>query len=225
MALAGNFPAPAGNAQGPCPVPALPREALTRLPHLHREARRNFGEARLLARSPAAAMLLMTAGALVLLICGLPGEGVTIKAGFAWSALLLTGIAAMTRNYIRGFARALDRVPLPAAAADLRAILLYTGLAWGAGAYLVMPVTAFAAAALAFAVLPPLALVLLLRDEGAAAAFTVPVALLGAGAALMQAGQAGLAAAIVTADLAVTFLPHLLRRGTHLRGPRLPAGR
>lgn len=218
MALAAH-PATAGNAGHGASVPGLPREALARLPLLHREARRNFGDARLLARSPAAAMLLMLMGAATLVTCAAMGDGLAIKPGFAWAVLVLTGIAAMTRNYVRGFARALDRVPLRAAAADLRAILLYTGLAWGMGAYLVMPVVPLAAAALPFAVLPPLLLVLLLRDEGAAVAFTVPTAMLAAGAALMQAGPPGLglSATILAVDMTVVFLPYVLHR--RARGP------
>jgi hypothetical protein len=193
---------------------AFPHEALLRLPQLHREVSRNFSEARLLARAPAAALLLMLAGAATLL-CAARDESLTIQAGFAWSVLVWAGIALMTRTYIRGFARAADPVPLSVAAADLRAILLYTGLAWGAGAYLVLPAAVPALAALAFALLPPLGLTLLLRDERAATAFALPVALL-AGAALTEAGRAGLAAAIGPAVLIAGFLPCLLRRSPAL---------
>ena len=84
---------------------AFPHEALLRLPQLHREVSRNFSEARLLARAPAAALLLMLAGAATLL-CAARDESLTIQAGFAWSVLVWAGIALMTRTYIRGFARA-----------------------------------------------------------------------------------------------------------------------
>jgi hypothetical protein len=198
---------------------ALPRDALLRLPQLHREFSRNFSEARLLARAPAAALLLMLAGAATLLCVSWSG-GLTIQSGFAWSVLVLGGIALMTRTYIRGLARAADPVPLSTAAADLRAILLCTGLAWGAGAYLILPAAVPALAALAFALLPPLSLALLLRDERAATAFALPVALL-AGAALVEAGRAGLAAVIGPAVLIAGFLPCLLRRSTPVwPGPR-----
>jgi hypothetical protein len=206
-------------AEKPPPaMPALPQDvphdALLRLPRLHREVSRNFSEARLLARAPAAALLLMLAGAATLL-CAARTEGLSIQSGFAWSVLVWAGIALMTRTYIRGFARAADPVPLGVAAADLRAILLYTGLAWGTGAYLVLPAALPALAALAFALLPPLGLALLLRDERGATAFALPVALL-AGAALTEAGRAGLAAVIGPAVLIAGFLPCLLRRSPAL---------
>src|ERR1700712_2353140 len=107
------------NASTPAFDPAslrsdVPYEALARLPHLQNEAGRNLATAAFLARSPQASVLLMGLGAATLL-----AGGGTLKADFAWAALVLIGIVAMTRNYIRGFARYLRRVPLAEAASDL----------------------------------------------------------------------------------------------------------
>ena len=64
----------------------------------------------------------------------------------------------MTRNYIRGFARSLRR---DAAAGSRRgpahASSSIPALAWGAGAFLVMPRPARAGAGLRFAAVPALA--------------------------------------------------------------------
>ena len=138
----------------------IPYQALSRLPALHGEASRNMHLSQFLARSPQACIALMLAGAVALV-----WAGGTLKADFAWAMLVLIGIVAMTRNYIRGFARSLRRVPLQEAASDLRVLLLYTGAAWGAGAFLVMP--ALPALTFAFAAGPSLACALILQDEKA----------------------------------------------------------
>ena len=104
----------------------IPHEALARLPLLHGEAGRNLHLSQLLARSPQLCVALMLAGALTLL-----WTGGNLKADFTWVMLVLVGVVGMTRNYIRGFARSLRRVPLQEAASDLRLLLLYTGAAWG----------------------------------------------------------------------------------------------
>ena len=101
---------------------------------------------------------------MALVWAGLGGGG-TLKANFAWAALLLLGVIAMTRNFIRGYARSLRRVPLEEAAADLHALLLYMGVVWGAGAFLVMPGLPAPALVFSFAAAPSLVLTLMLRDR------------------------------------------------------------
>src|ERR1700743_513606 len=144
----------------PAPARDIPYVALAQLPVLHGQARQNMRQAAFLARSPQASVALMLAGAATLII----GGGTTLKADFAWAALVLLGIVAMTHNYIRGFARSLRRVPLEAASSDLRTLLLFTGAAWGARAFLVMPALPSPALAIAFAVAPSLALDRTLQD-------------------------------------------------------------
>jgi hypothetical protein len=186
----------------------VPYAAIARLPQLHGEAGRNLATAAFLARSPQASVLLMVLGAAALLT-----GGGTLKADFAWAALVLIGIVAMTRNYIRGFARSLRRVPLAEAASDLRALLLYTGAAWGIGAFLVMPDLPAPALAFGFAVLPSLGLALILKDASATLAFTAPVTIAGAGAAVLGAWPLAfwVAAAIIMAG-AVILLVSFARR-------------
>jgi hypothetical protein len=125
----------------------------------------------------------MLAGAAALISAG----GGSLKADFVWVMLVLIGIVAMTRNYIRGFARSLRRVPLQEAASDLRVLLLYTGAAWGAGAFLVMPSLPAPTLAFAFVAAPSLACTLALPDEIGVVAFIVPAAMATATAAMLGA--------------------------------------
>jgi hypothetical protein len=190
----------------------LPHDALGRLPVLHREAGRNLSRSQFLARSPLACVTLMPAGGLALLWAGASGGG-TLRCDFAWAALVLVGIIAMTRNFIRGYARSLCRVPLEEAASDLRALLLYTGAAWGAGAFLVMPDLPAPALVFSFAVAPSLALTIVLRDAKGSAAFVAPASLVTASAALTGEGPLALwvATAIIAAGAVLIVLPMLRR--------------
>ncbi len=169
------------------PGAAVPHQALAQLPRLHGEASRNLGLTQFLSRSPQACVTLMLAGTAMLML-----GGGTLKAEFAWAVLVLIGIVAMTRNFIRGFARSLRRVPLEEAASDLRVLLLYTGAAWGSGAFLVMPSLPAPLLAFAFAVGPALMLGFILKDRHGVMAFTIPAAFITASAALLGAWPLGI---------------------------------
>jgi hypothetical protein len=170
---------PAGQARADDPSPS--QAPLERLSRLHDEARRTFQTTRLLERAPQAALILMASAAAVL-----AADWGSLRADFAWSLLLLVGIVGMIRAYIRGFARSLRRVPLEEAAADLRALLLFCGLVWGSGVFLVLPPAPSTLLAAAFALTPALALALALKDRKAALFFTAPAAAFAAGAAQAQ---------------------------------------
>jgi hypothetical protein len=194
--------------------------ALDRLSLLHQEAGRNLVLSRFLARSPAACVILMLTGGLMLSWADLSGGG-ALKADFAWAALVLLGVIAMTRNFIRGYARSLRRVPLEEAASDLRALLLYSGMVWGAGAFLVMPALPAPALVFSFAVAPSLLLALVLRETRGTLAFVAPASLIVAGAALFSAWplDVWVAAAIIAAGTLPIATP-MLRRA--MRRPVLP---
>ena len=184
---------------------SIPHDALARLPGLTRELSHDLSLQRFLARSPAACVVLMLAGAAALVLAG-----PSLKAGFGWSLLLLTGITAMVRNFIRGAARSLRRVPLQEAAHDLRALLLYSGLAWASGAYVLMPDLPSPALAISFAVTPALALALILKDDKGAIAFAAPATFGVAAAAIVGAWPLSpwVAIAICAAGLGIILLPH-----------------
>lgn len=179
-------------------------EALERLRALHGEAGRDFHQARFLARAPDGCVVLMLTGATALLWASAAG-GATLKAGFAWSALVLFGIVAIIRLHIRGFARSLRRTPLAEAASDLRRLLLYAGTVWGGGAFLIMPDLPAPALVFLFAAAPSLGLALSLRDAIGYAAFAAPASLLTAGAGILGAWP--LNPWVAGAILAVASLP------------------
>jgi hypothetical protein len=177
------------NSRAASPDPAHPPRSLdgtllARLHALHGEAGRDLALAQFVARVPAACVVLMLTGTLSLTWAAAAG-GAGLRGGFAWAALVLLGIIAMIRLHIRGFARSLRRTPLAKAGADLRLLLLYTGGAWGGGAFLIMPDQPAPALVFFFAALPSLGLALTLRDGRGFAAFAAPASVLIAGATLL----------------------------------------
>jgi hypothetical protein len=202
-------PAPAAERiTVPVPQASVPHGALARLPQLQAESQRALARARLLARAVPAAGLLLAMGAPAALMGGAP-----LATAFVWSAMVLAGIAAIVHNHLRG------QVSLAGSTADLTALLLYMGFAWGTGAFLALaPGLAFWPLVLTvFAALPSLAMALLLRDARAAA-FIVPVALLALAAALARDNYAA-AALLLLLEGAILLL--VLRRHP---GMALPAG-
>jgi hypothetical protein len=191
----------------------IPLDSLARLPVLHAEAERNARLGGFIEHSVPAAGLLMLAG-LAILLAG----GGTLQSDFAWSALVLAGIAAILVNYIRGPARAPRRTKLEISAADLRAILLYTGTAWGAGAFLSLPAYPGVPLIFAFAMGPAL-LIFLLKDQAGFAAFMAPIVILTAAASSLLHWPAGqlLAAVILSAGTAIIILPWLHSERARLR--------
>jgi hypothetical protein len=187
----------------------IPRQALDRLHVLHGEAGRDLQAWQFLARSPGACIALMLAGALVLIWTA--QGGASLEADFTWAILVLMSIVAITHTYIGGFARSPRRIPLKQAASRLRMLLLYAGLAWGAGALLVMPDLPGPVLVFVFATVPGLACALILRDEEGAIAFVAPASLATAGAAVLGGWPAGpwLAGAILAAGAATITLSML----------------
>src|SRR3954463_11208351 len=154
-----------------------PYPALARLAALRKEAWADLQLSQLLDRSPQASLALMLLGALILLEAFLEG-GAPLSGAFVWSLWLLTGIAAMTVVYIRNFARHPALRPLESAAGELNKFLLYTGLAWGLGTFLIMPDQPSLGLVLGFGILPGWAVTVILRNESAAFVFNVPAVLL-----------------------------------------------
>ncbi len=168
-------PAPRG-------LPASARSALARLPEIHAEAGETAGFARFLRSAVPASASLILCGALALVLAGAAG----LQQEFAWSLLVLAGVGAMLRSYIKSIAQAFDRAPLRESAKDLRAVLFYAGFAWGAGAFLLLGGNPVPITGLCFAVLPSLLVTALLRDRAASLAFVAPMTLLTAAAILVQ---------------------------------------
>jgi hypothetical protein len=111
---------------------------------------------------------------------------------------------------------------LPDAARELRAVLLYMGTAWGAGAFLALPAALPTVPLILFAAVPALSLALLFADAGGLAGFMGPATLLTIAAALIRPlPHAGIDAALL---LVVQWglISGILIRGRR-RAP-LPAG-
>jgi hypothetical protein len=172
------------NDSRPLDVPAAPvfsHTALARLSEIHAESSESVGLARFLHSA-------VTAGALLTLLAGLAltfAGGAGLRWEFIWSLLVLFGVAALLRSYVKSTAQAFDRVPLRDAAKDLRTVFFYTGFAWGSGAFLLLGNDPVPIAGLCFAVLPSVLLLPLLRDRIAGLSFLAPVTLLSAAAIVL----------------------------------------
>ena len=157
------------DAPAPSARPSLPLAALERLSRLHAENAQTTRQMAFLkaAVNAAGALILLAIAALVF------AADASLPACFAWSLLVLASVGALLDSYIRSTA-AFERVPAAKAARKLRRILLFAGLAWGAGAFLILPSGATPITVVLFAVLPSLSLCLLLSDLEGMAAFMVP---------------------------------------------------
>lgn len=160
---------------------AIPHAALALLPALHREAGRDLDLWRFLTASPQFCVALMLEGAVALGV----GDG-ALDAGFVWTSAIMVGVAAVASNHIRGVARSPRQIPPADAARELRLLLLYLGIVWGFGAFLILPqqpVLIFL-----FAALPSLIAALILKDAKGTIAFGTPAVLLTASALFWSRG-------------------------------------
>ncbi len=181
------FPAPARPLAAPASQPhGASRDALGRLSQIHAETFEAAQAARFLRSAVNAGALLLVCGGLALALAG----GAGIQTEFAWTLAVLAGVGAMLRAYIKSSAQGFDRTPLREAAKDLRAVLAYTGVAWGAGAFLLLGANPIPFAGLCFAILPTLGLAMVLKDRTATLSFLAPVTALSAAAILLDSWSA-----------------------------------
>jgi hypothetical protein len=198
------------------PLPVLPVAALDQLARLHVETSEASRLVKFLRSAVHAASLFMLMGTCVLFL----GGGPTIGHNFSWAALVLSGVAALLYSYIRTNAAGFGRAPISQAARNLRVILFYMGVAWGAGAFLAVPPDLPALQAILFAVVPAILMAMLLNDVGGLAAFQSPAGLLTIAAAFARSWpHAGLDALLILTLQWGLFALIALRR----RSP-LPAG-
>jgi hypothetical protein len=140
-----------------------------------------------------------------------------------WLVFVGAVAMAMLLAYRHAMKRPFERAALKDYAKDLSAILLFAGFAWGAGAFLALPASTPAVAAISFALLPAGIIAYLLRDRDALALFLAPVAALTAAACLLKPFAGGwMAAGLVIATAAVLIgAAHLYERLTGI--PSKPA--
>ena len=201
----------ADNAPAPLPAPliaSVPGAALRRLPELHDESRLALRRAGLMTRAVPAAGSLLALGTLAAMF-----GGGALAPTFAWSLLVFLGVAAVLASHLRAASVFRD---LPGSAADMRAILLYLGVAWGAGAFLALapePVLL-----VLFALAPSLVLAQMLADLPGILAFTAPATLLTFAALGLRTGNMNAAALLMLFQAIGGFW--LLRNRTNGLEPR-----
>ena len=109
--------------RAPAAARAIPHAALARLPLLRDQAIQDLGLLQFLARAPQACLILLAAGAGVLVWTRLSANSAPLEREFIWASSVLIGIAAMTGLHIRSYARGGAQMPLPGAVAQLRRLL------------------------------------------------------------------------------------------------------
>ncbi|MGA7711896.1 MAG: hypothetical protein WCA81_08350 [Rhizomicrobium sp.] len=176
--------------------------AIVKLALLHAEAEETARLANLLGRSPHAAIALPV---LALLTLGF-ADGISLARASVWFAFVALGSLAIMRCYAHAIGQPFQRPALKAFAKEMSPILLYTGFAWGAGAFLALPAGTNMFAAILFVAGPVIAIVALLRERDAAYLFLAPCALLACFASVLTpfAGGALTAGLILVASSALT---------------------
>lgn len=181
------------------------RNPIAVLASLHQEAEETSRLANLLGRSIHVAVALPVLAAATLAF----GNNGAAEAG-AWICFLLAASIAIALAYRRTIARPFERTALQSFSQDLSAILVFAGTAWGAGAFLALPVSAGIAVVTAFAVAAAVAIAVLLRERTTAFLFLAPAAMLCAFAAVLRPlpGGALTAALVLIASGAVAAIAH-----------------
>jgi hypothetical protein len=192
--------------------------SLAKLAALHIEAEETAHLANLLGRSAGIAVAIAGGAASAALLL----SSISNTATLVWLFLSLAGVAALLVAYARTIRAPFERAALLSFREDLKAVLLYAGFAWGAGAWLILPYEIGAAAAVAFAALPVGAIATLSRDRDCAFLFGVPVtALVSFASVLRPFSDAGLDAGLIliacgAVGVAVLGAPSLRRGVTSL---------
>lgn len=161
----------------------LPLDALDRLVQLHQETCRTNRLARFLGSAVHAAFLFMLMAAATVMLT----KGHAIGRNFSWALLILIGVAGLLFCNIRTHAALSAQAPFLRAAKTLRLVFLYMGLAWGTGAFLVLPADAQILPVLFFVAFPSVALAFLVPDAAGFSVFLVPNGLMVIATALIRA--------------------------------------
>lgn len=194
------------------------RGAVARLSAIHAEAVEVTQLAGLLGRSVQLTIVIaLLTGAAVAF------EDATESLSIAWCAAMLLGTTAFVLIFSRAVDRPFDRDALRKFAGELDATLVLTGLAWGAGGFLILPGDANLYFLALFAATPGLAAASLLRDFKPTMLFLAPSAVLTAFACLLRAENVIASAFVLTTCGLLASISYLtLRRRSKFRDPALP---
>lgn len=197
-----------------------PANAVAKLAILHAEAEETSRLANLLGRSLHAAIALPLAAMVPIILSSDAGAAPRV----AWAVLVVVASLAIAKTYASAIGRPFERAALHSFANDLTAVLLYSGIAWGAGAFLVLSQSVPVGAALVFATAPALGLGLLLRDRRAILLFLAPAAALTAFACVLRpfsAGTMNAALVLIASAIVASALIIIDRRETTNRAQGL----
>ena len=176
-------------------VPADQGDPVARLSAVHAEAEETALLANLLGRTMYAGVTLAAASALALSLAHPP-----LAREVSWGLLMLIGSGALIWSYVKTIRSPFEHRALRTFGSDLSALLFYSGFAWGAGAFLILPNDASPVTALLFSACMAVVFASILRSHEPVIIFVVPVALLTALAAFLRPFPL----ADLTASLAVT---------------------
>ncbi len=154
---------------------------VARLAALHAEAQETAKLANLLGRSIHAASTLVLMGIPVLTM-----GGAGLIKSLTWAAFVLTAAGAIVVAYRRAIRQPFERDALKSFSYDLRAILLFAGFAWGAGAFLALPVDTATTTIILFTSGACAVIAFLLRDLKSTFLFLAPVAALSSFACVLR---------------------------------------
>lgn len=160
--------------------------AVAYLATLHREAEETARLANLLGRSLHVAIALP-----VLVAAGLVYSRAGIGESATWAGLVLAASAAIFLSYRRTIGQPFERTALKSFSQDLRAILVFAGFAWGAGAFLVLPAATDPTAIVLFIAGASAGVALLLRERTDAFLFLAPATVIASFACVLRPLDAG----------------------------------
>jgi len=194
-------------------------DALAKLKVLYGEAEETARLANLLGRSAYVGMALPF---LAMVTMGLAVD-MSPAPQLVWLVFVGAVALAMLIAYRHAIKSPFEPAALKTYAKDLSAILLFAGFAWGAGAFLALPVATPASAAIVFTLLPAAIIAALLRDRDALFLFLAPVTALTVAACLLKpfAGGAWAAGLVVVAAALLVGAARLYERLTGI--PSKPA--
>jgi hypothetical protein len=154
---------------------------LAQLRAVHDEALETSRLANLLGRTLYLGMLLP-----VLLLAALLLAAPPLTRALSFGAIVLMGVGALSYACRNAMGAPFERQALKKFSADLDAILLYIGFAWGAGAFLILPANTEPATAVLFSACTAALVASVVREREAVLMFAAPAGLLTALAAFLR---------------------------------------
>ena len=214
--------------KSPVSTPAEPPRqhslsSLALLSDLHAEAVATTRLGKLMPRS-----LIMAASLACLTGFVLADSFSNLTANLAWAALVMCGAAAILCCYSKAAAQPVHHESLEKYARTLAPVSLYCGLAWGLGAFMVLPGDTGLADAALFVGAPIVFVAFALRERALILAFVMPMLLLSSFAALLRPlPDATLMAALMLLTGASLLVPMIFafsrqKRAAQNALPRLP---